>query len=162
MCLNGSKTCYRFVKNAKNMDAVATVRHAYGKNKISTTTVKTQTIPLVLRRISPLNMQNKTKAVAKTCYRVVKNAKKLAYGGNSQTCIWKNKISSTTMKTQKTPYVLRKISLLNIQNKTKTVAKTCYRVAKFVKLLSLSVFSDNHFFATNCFAFATISVAVSL
>ena len=49
-----------------------------------------------------------------------------------------------------------------MQNKTKTVAKTCYRFEKFVKLLSLSVFSDNHFFATSCFAFATISVAVSL
>ena len=36
------------------------------------------------------------------------------------------------------------------------------RFEKFVKLLSLSVFSDNHFFATSCFAFATISVAVSL
>ena len=58
------------------MDAVATVRHAYGKNKISTITVKTQTMPFVLRRISLLNMQNKTKTVAKTCYRVVKNAKK--------------------------------------------------------------------------------------
>ena len=46
-------------------------------------------MPLVLCKISPLNMQNKTKTVAKTCYRVVKNAKKHAYGGNSQTCIRK-------------------------------------------------------------------------
>ncbi len=28
-----AKTCYRVVKNAKNVDAVATVRHAYGKTK---------------------------------------------------------------------------------------------------------------------------------
>ena len=34
-------------------------------------------------------MQNKTKTVAKTCYRVVKNAKKHGRCGNSQTCIRK-------------------------------------------------------------------------
>ncbi len=85
-------------------------------------------------------MQNKTKTVAKTCYRVVKNAKKHAYGGNSQTCIREKQNSTITVKIQTIPLVSRRISLLNMQNKTKTVAKTCYRFVKFVKLLSLSVF----------------------
>ncbi len=51
-----AKTCYRFEKMQKNMDIAKIVRHCIRKNKISTITVKTQIIPLVLRKISPLNM----------------------------------------------------------------------------------------------------------
>ena len=80
------------------MHTVETIRLAYSKKIPPNKNVKKQTMPLVLCKISPLNMQNKTKTVAKTCYRVVKNAKKLAYGGNSQTCIREKQYSHNNSK----------------------------------------------------------------
>ena len=73
------------------MHTVETIRLAYSKKIPPNKNVKKQTMPLVLCKISPLNMQNKTKTVAKTCYRVVKNAKKCTLWQQSDIAYGKTK-----------------------------------------------------------------------
>ena len=54
-----------------------------------------------LNKISKHHTKNTEKyasTVAKTCYRFVKNTKKLAYGGNSQTCIREKQNSHNNSK----------------------------------------------------------------